>query len=247
MTKRAKLVFKFQYILGCLAAPILAPLYILGLKIMGYRIGNLLQTRKICQKLYRDHPGPWIICANHLTMIDSLLLTYAMFSLAGHLFHYRKLPWNLPERDNFQANPILALLCYLAKCIAVNRGGSREEMTKVMEKCGYLLDTGQCLMIFPEGGRSRTGRVDAVNYAYGVGRLIADYPQARIMCLYLRGDHQENYSALPRFREKFQVTVSPFTPLRENLSGLRQQRALAAQVIRKLAQMEEDYFALLRQ
>lgn len=247
MIEQQRFTVKIQYILGCLTGPLLAPLYILGLMMMGYRIGNLSQARNACRKHYREYPGPWIICANHLTMIDSLLLTYVMFSLGGHLRHYRKLPWNLPERDNFQVNPILRVLCYLAKCIPVNRGGDREEMKKVMEKCGYLLQTGQCLMIFPEGGRSRTGRVDTTNYAYGVGRLIVEHPRARVMCMYLRGGHQDSYSALPRWGERFYVKVEPLTVARENLSGLRQQRALAAQVIQKLANMEEEYFVALRQ
>ncbi len=246
MTKREKFFVKFQYLLGWITAPFLAPLYIMGLKMMGYRIGNISQIRRVCRKLFREHPGPWIICANHLTMIDSLILTHALYSLPGHLRHYRKLPWNLPERDNFQANPFLALLCYLAKCIPVNRGGSRQAMAKAIDKCDYLLSDRQSLMIFPEGGRSRTGRVDTANYAYGVGRLISNHPQARILCLYLRGDHQEEFSVLPRFGERFYIKLEPLIVKRDSLTGMRGQRALAALVIHKLARMEEEYFASLR-
>lgn len=246
MPRREILSLKIQYVLGYLAAPLLAPLYLLFLTLMGYRIRKLSQIRQTCRNLFAAHPGSWLICANHLTMIDSLLLTHALFSLPEHLTHYRRLPWNLPERDNFQVNPILTLLCYLAKCLPINRGGDRAKIKKVMQKCDYLLDTGQCLMIFPEGGRSRTGRVDQVNYAYGVGRLIADHPTTSVLCVYLRGEHQDNYSNLPRRGEKFYVKAERLDLKNEGCSGLRLQRALASQVIEKLAVMEKEYFDGLR-
>ncbi|MDZ4165650.1 MAG: hypothetical protein U1C55_11045, partial [Smithellaceae bacterium] len=105
MTRGEKIIFQLQHIMGYLAAPLLAPLYFLFLRVMGYRLRDLFRTRDACRRLFREHKGPWIVCANHLTMIDSLLLIYAMASLPGHLIHYRRLPWNLPERDNFQLNP----------------------------------------------------------------------------------------------------------------------------------------------
>lgn len=247
MTRREKIIFQLQHIMGYLAAPLLAPLYFLFLRVMGYRLRDLSKTRDACRRLFREHKGPWIICANHLTMIDSLLLIYAMASLPGHLIHYRRLPWNLPERDNFQLNPALSLMCYLAKCVPVNRGGDREEMKKVLEKCGYLLANGHSLMIFPEGGRSRTGRVDRENYTYGVGRFISAFPESRVLCLYLRGERQESYGNMPKWGERFYVAVEPLAVERGASAGLRENRALAGQVIETLARMEDDYFALCRQ
>ncbi len=100
-----------------------------------------------------------------------------MASLGGHILRFRRVPWNLPERDNFQRNIFLAVLCYLAKCLPVNRGGSREELQRLLEKCRRVLDWGQSLLIFPEGGRSRTGRVDRENFSYGVGRFLDENPE----------------------------------------------------------------------
>ena len=62
-----------------------------------------------------------MICANHLTMIDSLILTYGLLSGQDHLRRYDRVPWNLPERANFQSHFILIFLCYLAKCIPISR------------------------------------------------------------------------------------------------------------------------------
>jgi 1-acyl-sn-glycerol-3-phosphate acyltransferase len=137
-------------------------------------------------------------------------------------------------------------LCYLSKCIPVDRGGSREKMKRVLECCTYLLQSGQTIMIFPEGGRSRTGRVDRENFSYGVGRFIQGVPRCKIMCMYLRGDKQRRYGLMPAWGDRFYAEVEVFRPTPSAQEGLRAQRYYAAQVIDKLVQMEETYFALHR-
>lgn len=232
-----------QSLLGQLAAFVLAPLYFILIRLMGYRVRELSALRERCAREFAAHRGPWIFCANHLTMIDSLIIAYTMLPLQRLLFRYRFLPWNLPERDNFYGNPLLMILCYLTKCIPVQRGGSREKMAEVLEKCTYLLRKEHTLMIFPEGGRSRTGRIDRENFSYGVGRFVRDIENCRVMCLYLRGDGQSAYGTIPRYRERFTVMMETFMPERLEAGGLRAQRGYAAQIVGRLAEMEETYFA----
>lgn len=243
MTLTVKAFMQIQILLGRIGVFILGPAYFLFIRMMGYRVRDLKDLRETCDQAFREHRGPWIICANHLTMVDSMILTYAMLSLFRHLTNFRSIPWNLPERDNFQRNPILAVLCYLAKCIPVNRGGSREEMRKTLDKCDYVLSLGQNILIFPEGGRSRTGRVNREGYSYGVGRFVREFEQCRVMCIYLRGDGQHTFGSLPRFGERFTMKIEVFTPQRSEVSGLRAQREYAGQIVGRLAEMEEDYFA----
>jgi hypothetical protein len=102
-------------------------------------------------------------------------------------------------------------------------------------------------MIFPEGGRSRTGRVDKNNFSYGVGRFIKDVEDCKVMCIYLRGDKQRSYSIIPAWGDKFYAQVEVFKPAPVEETGLRAQREYAAQIINRLAQMEEKYFALHRE
>jgi len=85
-------------------------------------------------------------------MIDSFILSYAIFSLGRHIINYKRMPWNLPERNNYKDNVLLTVLCYLSKCIPVNRGGSREKMRESLEKCIYLLNNGETIMIFRKAG-----------------------------------------------------------------------------------------------
>jgi hypothetical protein len=152
----------------------------------------------------------------------------------------------LPERANFQRNFLLAALCYLSKCIPVGRGGNRKEMRKTLERCQYILSRRQNLLIFPEGGRSRTGRVNIENYSYGVGRFVKAYDGYRLLCVYLRGDGQETYSSIPRFGEQFTVTLEELVLPESDLHGLRAQRDYSTQIIQRMAKMEEYYFDVRR-
>jgi hypothetical protein len=247
MPLAVKRSLQLQYFLGRIGIFLLAPVNMLLLKAMGYRVRDLNRLRETCLQEFRKHKGSWIICANHLTMVDSMILSYAMFSLYRHFAIFRVLPWNLPERDNFQRNPILAVLCYLAKCIPVNRGGNRDAMKGTLERCDCVLSNGQNLLIFPEGGRSRSGRVDTEGYSYGVGRFIKEFADSRVMCIYLRGDGQKNFGFMPRFREWFTMKVEVLDLKRPAFDGLRAQREYAGQIIRRLAEMEEEYFASCRQ
>lgn len=248
MAIKGKVLLYMQTILGRISAPLIVPLYFLIIRLAGYRIRDIGEIRKSCREQLRKHDGPWLICANHLTMIDSLVLTYGMFSLPGHFTLFRKIPWNLPESNNFQKkNIVLAVLCYVAKCIPITRGGDRDQMRSTLEKCGYLLDKGNCLMVFPEGGRSRTGRVDTEGFSYGVGRFVKEHPDCKVMCLYLRGDAQETYSLFPKWGEHFSLMMDILVPERAQFNGVRAQRFYAEQIILKLARMEESYFAVRRE
>lgn len=247
MDEKSKLFLQVQNFIGQITVIIIAPLYFLLTRIFFYRIRNLKEIRRQCAEEFSRHKGPWIICANHLTMVDSFILTYAMFSLGQYIKNYKKLPWNLPERSNFQSNIILAVLCYVSKCVPVDRGGPREKTKKTLDKCIYLMRQGQNIMIFPEGGRSRTGRVDREGFSYGVGRFVQDVEGCKIMCIYLRGDKQAAYSSIPAWGEKFSARVETFTPTPAAENGLRVQREYATQIIDRLVQMEDKYFVLHRE
>ena len=247
MDSKSKIFLHLQNFLGQIAILIIAPLYFFVALIFFYRVRNLKEIRRQCAIEFSRHNGPWIICSNHLTMIDSFILAYAIFNLGQYIINYRKLPWNLPEGRNFQSNIFLRILCYLSKCIPINRGGSREKMKESLEKCIYLLKSGETIMIFPEGRRSRTGRVNKEDFSYGVGRFVKNVENCKVMCMYLRGDKQDSYSIIPAWGEKFSVQMEVFTPEHVEGSDLRVQREYATQIIDRLAQMEEKYFALRRE
>jgi 1-acyl-sn-glycerol-3-phosphate acyltransferase len=246
MQRRDRFLLGVQYLLGRLAVIITGPLIFLAVRLRGYRFRDLDRIRSEVGRLQKEHEGPWIICPNHLTMIDSVLISVGMASLPSHMLRFKRVPWNLPERDNFQRNLFLTVLCYLAKCLPVNRGGSREELQRLFDKCRHVLGWRQSLMIFPEGGRSRTGRVDQEGFSYGVGRFLDECPGCKILLVYLRGDGQEAFGTFPRFGERFTMTVEVFDPGKLDGGGLRLQREYARRIVERLAGMEEEYFASRR-
>lgn len=234
---------KCQWWLGRIAIFVIGPVVWAAMLLCGYRISGLRQFRRRVRSLLDEHPGPWLVCPNHLTLIDSVLLIYAMAPLLRYWRHFRLLPWNVPEQTNFQRNFFSTLLCYLGKCVPINRRGNREQLKKTLAKCVDVLGMGETLMIFPEGTRSRTGRVDFQNVTYGVGRLLQYVPECRVMCIYLRGDRQETYGRAPRFGEHLYAAVRE-VKLLSPVSGLRAQRAVSLRILAELAEMESFYFAL---
>ncbi|OPY19300.1 MAG: 2-acyl-glycerophospho-ethanolamine acyltransferase [Syntrophus sp. PtaB.Bin075] len=247
MNEMAKHHLLLQYYLGRIAVFILGPLIYLAIRLAGYRVRDLRQIRRKCHELFKIHEGPWIICANHLTMIDSAILAYVIAPTHRFMFNYRILPWNVPERANFQRNLFLTVLCYLSKCIPISRGGDRQEVRSTLDSCLSVLKSKQNVLIFPEGGRSRTGRVDTENFSYGIGQLIDSCKECKVLCIYLRGDSQHTYSNLPRWGEKFSVLIDIMEPVSTELTGRRAHRHYAAQSIQQLALLEESYFASCRQ
>ena len=241
-----KFLFRIQCLMGRAFAFTTVPLIYLAIKIAGYRVNNLDIIRKEIKNLQKEHKGPWIICANHLTMIDSVLLAYAMYPLYNYLIHYRLIPWNIPERQNVNKIKVVAFLCYLFKCIPVIRGGNRKSVSRSLAKCHYVLQKGESLMIFPEGTRSRTGFINTDNLQYSVGRLVHNFPECRVLCIYMRGEGQTTYSNFPKFKDNFSIYISSYKA-KSNLKGLKAYRDCSMQIIEKLMGMEKNHFDTRRQ
>jgi len=230
-----------QYAVGRLAVVFIALLAIIVMRVLGYRVRDMKEIRRKVREAFQTHDGPWVICPNHLTMIDSIVIEYAMVPLYRYIGNYRLLPWNLPERANFHTNPVFTFLCYLTKCIPISRGGDRDRMRETLAKCNYLLQRKESILIFPEGGRSRTGFVSEDSFSYGVGRFIMANRSCRVLCVYMRGDGQKTYSGIPRPGERFTMDIEPFDPHTEE-RGLKGQREYARQIVERLAVMEKRYF-----
>ena len=182
-----------------------------------------------------------LVCANHLTMVDSFVIAWALAPAWWYVLHYGDVPWNTPERENFARTLPMRALVWVMKCIPVRRGGDRREVGRVLARVAWLLSRGEAGLIFPEGGRSRTGRVDTGATTYGVGRIVRGVPGVRVLCVYLRGESQATWSDLPARGERFRVQVEEFEPKSER-GGLRGSLEVSQEVLGKLAQMEREHF-----
>jgi len=231
-----------QRFLGWLLGPLWIPLVAAALRFgLRYRVDDLGEVRRQYRRLSQRSEGPLLLCANHLTMIDSAILAWALASPVWYLRHYSSLPWNMPERRNFAFSWPAAVLAYVMKCLPVTRGGPREEVVQTLADFVSLLGRGDVGLLFPEGGRSRTGRVEMESASYGVGRVVRALPGCRVLCVYLRGRQQEGFSRLPARGDRFHVELTLIEP-RSDAPGLRAERDIARQIIGHLMGMEQRYF-----
>lgn len=207
--------------------------------VLGYRIENLAEVRRAYRVAWLRSDAPLLVCANHLTMIDSFLITWSLGSPAWFTWHFAAVPWNVPERVNFAATPWQRALVYALKCVPIQRGGRRSEVAGVLTRLSYLLTRGDTALIFPEGGRSRSGRIEIESAATGVGRVIRSVPNCRVLCVYLRGRRQTGHSRIPERRDRFDMALAEIEPKTDHV-GLRASRDLARQVTRKLHELEAE-------
>ncbi|MEQ8767484.1 MAG: lysophospholipid acyltransferase family protein [Planctomycetota bacterium] len=228
-----------QDLLGRLNAFWVIPLMWVLLRVIGrYRIAEIRKTRQTAEAL-RSEAGdrPLLICGNHLTMIDSLLIAWSLASTGRYVVHFDLLPWNMPELENFGRKLWLRLLCFLGRCIYVERRGTLASKKRSLAQAHYLLRRGDPVLIFPEGGRSRTGFVKEETSATGVGRLLQSLPDLQVLCVYLRGRAQQTYSYYPRRGEVFDVSLSLFRPTTE-LTGGAGAKDLTRKILDRLRELE---------
>ena len=105
----------------------------------------------------------------------------------------------------------------------------------------YLLGRGETALLFPEAGRSRSGRVEEAAAAWGVGRIVAAVPGCRVLCVYMRGRKQETWGDLPAKGDVMDVELACIEP-KSDAKGLRRSRDVAKQIVRQLVRMEGEYF-----
>jgi len=210
--------------------------------VMRYRIPDASRLRRRFRKLVKESDEPILICANHLTMVDSAVVAWALGGSWWYLFNYRWMPWNLPEYRNYAGKWFNRVGVWILKCIPIRRGGRREEVSATLKRIQYLLSRGETAIIFAEGGRSRTGRVQVESIAHGMGRIVNSVRKCRALCVYLRGDRQLAYSTVPARGDSFYVDFELFRP-ESTHSGMRRSRDFANQIAERLVRMEEKYFA----
>jgi len=243
LAPKVQLALLTQNVVSRLMTPITIPVAVFVMRfVYKYRIENAKEVRRKYREILRDNRKPLLICANHLTMVDSFLICWALGSGLWYFFKFSALPWHVPERTNFAAKWYHYFLIYIVKSIPIERGGSRREVSRVLKCLIYLLAKGHKVMIFPEAGRSRTGRVNPENAAQGVGRILGGLPGCRTLIVYLRGEHQETWSEMPVQGEVFHAEIDLIEP-KSDLQGMRKSRELAQKVTTHLKEMEDRYFA----
>lgn len=209
-------------------------------RVRGHTIEGLEEARRVYRGAL-SNGRPTLVCANHLTMVDSALLHHALGSIPGYLADFRRFSWNVPAIENFGKNVWLRSLVYLGKGIPIDRAGDSTHHAKVLDRLTYLTANGHVCTIFPEGGRSRTGRIEPTSVTYGVGRILCALERPQVICAYLRGDRQGTYGTLPSKNDVLRISLRVIEPGSAH-AGLRAARDMSRQVIETLKELEDRYF-----
>jgi len=228
--------------IGRLLAPIWIPIAVFVMRFgWRYRIHDLQAVRTKYAEIRAESSSPLLVCANHLTMVDSFLVAWALAPTWRYCVHFNELAWNVPERTNFASSLGERVSAWVMKCIPITRGGPRGEVARVLDRLAALLRHGEIALIFPEGRRSRSGRVEVDNAAWGVGRVVGALPGCRVLCVYLRGRRQETWSQAPARGDLLDVEIECIEP-KSDARGLRRSRDFSRQIVAQLANMERKYF-----
>ncbi|GIX40466.1 MAG: 1-acyl-sn-glycerol-3-phosphate acyltransferase [Leptospiraceae bacterium] len=232
----------FQRILGNLSFIIIGIIVILLLKFyFRFKILDHQKHKAFYRNIIKKNK-PILICSNHLTMIDSVILQYAFGSYFFYLFHFNAFPWNVPAQEVFAKNVFAKMFLFLVKCIPIDRKGSLEYHEKMLNQIKYILMLKEPFIIFPEGGRSRKGIFDLENITYGVGRIVYDLKDIEVLCVYLRGNKQKSFTNLPEKDSEFYISYKIITPITTEKKRLAAERDLALQIGHTIKQLEEEYF-----
>jgi 1-acyl-sn-glycerol-3-phosphate acyltransferase/phosphopantetheinyl transferase (holo-ACP synthase) len=229
------------------------PIYILMVAVgrlwMGYRFKNLDEFRKDIWAKLDNHKGPLIWAANHLTLIDSFLIVWAVvpFSRIGES---NRVPWSTPEYRNYYhlggwlRKRLIRGLMYLCRCIPFLREGEDADSVRwretVFQKCVHILKEGGSIFVYPEAGRSRSGWLEPHRPKDFLGRMALEVPDAKFLCVYLRGDDQLYTTVYPAQDDTLRMCADLIAAA---LPGETNARQVSQRLFDRLAGLQLDWFA----
>ena len=200
---------------------------------------NLLnRTRIIGRKNIKKLPLPWILMSNHLTLLDDLFLDPLLITphvLGG----YRYIPFHAPEESNFYKKRLIAWFMRRTKSIPLIRG--RGPHQEGMDRLIQAVKDGSLLHIYPEGTRSRTGRIG--NGKSGVGRIVYE-SGAPVVPMYHQG--MENIlpigSGFPRIGKEIRMAIGEPIYFEEELkmeNNLKTWKLITQRIMEAIQQQRE--------
>jgi len=206
-----------------------------------YDVIDIKKTREFYKEITKD-PRPLLICSNHLTYIDSILIIWMFGHPLWYLTHLDKISWNLPNAK-YAKNPFFRFVGYFGKCMFIERKGSLAHSNKVLEQAISILKREQVLTIFPEGRRSKTGRFETDKLVFGPGRVFSEVNDCRVLCVYVRSNKQNGASSLPPKNSVFKPLFRFITP-ETSKSGYEGYKEIVSQIGASIKELEVQHFSL---
>ena len=168
-----------------------------------------------------------VLLSNHQSMIDGFLIGFAAF-FPRALWKPWLMPWHPAAYENFFANPIMAWFSDNWKCIPVKPGRKDFGAMTRMERA---LRIG-VMTVFPEGTRSRDGRL--LPPRSGIGYvMLKTRPRAIPICMEAMDELLPVGHFFPRFFRTVMIYYGKPVDLSE-FYGLEQTRETAQACIEKV-------------
>lgn len=233
MSRAQTLLLRLQSFLSWVfVALIEVPLFWLVLRFFSLRVYHKENLEEL--------KPPFIVVSNHLTLIDSW---FAGFAIAFPKFFWKHwlLTWHMPEERNYYRG-LLVPFMWLNRTIPIIRGVAPIDQKVAKDKVISVLMNREAIHIFPEGTRSRSGRIE--NYTTGVGRIYMSVPDCSILPIYIRGTEKilPIRTKFPRLFKKIDVVIGKPVKLTSPDHGIRGRVDISRQVFSLLAAMEKEYF-----
>ena len=107
-------------------------------------------TVDLDQRLVTDVPSPTLICANHQSVADIVVL---MDALRAHRLRF------VAKKELARGFPAVSEVLRIQRHALINRRGDYRKGAKELRRIGRETRQGASPVVFPEGTRSRTGEV----------------------------------------------------------------------------------------
>lgn len=233
MSRVQTLFLRVQSILSWIFAVFIGTPFIwLFIKLFSYKVYHKEHLKELTP--------PFILVSNHLALIDTW---FGAFAIAFPEFYWKPwlLPWHLPEETNYHRG-LLVPYMWLNRSIPIVRGATPKEQKLSKDKIINVLQNNEAIYVFPEGTRSRSGRIG--DYTTGIGRIYLRVPNCTILPIYIRGTEKvlPIKSIFPRIFKKIDVVIGRPMKLTSEHQGLRAGVDISKQIFDILVKMEKEYF-----
>jgi len=166
---------------------------------LSYIYFRLLNNTTVIGKRNVPRRPNTLLLSNHQTMIDSFLVGLCAY-YPILLIRPSLMPWNPAAEENFYKNTILAWFADNWKCIPIKKG--RKDLKAIFEVAEGLRTSP--VTFFPEGTRSRTGKIGRGRV--GAGFLVLEtWPAVVPVCIDGMDKVLPIGSSLPRFFKRIYI------------------------------------------